>query len=135
MNYQKFSLLFGFSVWLVGTLILRYWGDTIFQIENNFLLFCLFLGAIPVLYLLVKWVFNLYKLSGDTNLRSAALMAAPGMVCDVFCIKMHSFVFPTLTLNQSVVMASWLMWMYVIVLIIGVIKSRNKNGTVSSIRP
>ncbi len=125
INYQKFSLVFGFFVWLVGTLIVRYWGDTIFQIENNFLLSCLFLGAIPVLYLLVQWGFSLYKLSGDTKLKSAVLMAAPGMVCDVACIKFHSVVFPTLTLAQSVVMASWVIWVYIVVLLIGLIKSRN----------
>lgn len=120
MNYQKFSLLFGFSVWLVATLVVRYWGNAIFQVENKLLLSGLFLGAIPVLYLLANWVFSLYNLSGDAKLRSAVLMTAPGMVCDVACIKFHYVVFPTLTLEQSVVMASWVIWVYIIVLLRGV---------------
>lgn len=124
INYQKFSFVFGFSIWLVATLIVRYWGDTIFPIENNFLLSGLFLGAIPVLYFLVKWVYSLYKLSGDTIVKSAVLLVVSGMVCDVACIKFHSIVFPTLTLEQSVVMASWVIWVYTIVLLIGLIKSR-----------
>lgn len=126
MKYQKISLVLGFSVWLIATLIVRYWGDSIFKIENNFLLYGLFLGAIPVLYLLVRWVFNLYKLTSNEKLKSAVLMATPGMVCDVACIKFHSVVFPTLSLEQSVLMASWVIWVYVIVLLIGLIKTRVK---------
>lgn len=125
INYQIFSLVFGFSVWLVATLIVRYWGAAIFQVENNFLLGGLFLGAIPVLYLLVNWVFCLYNLSGDTKLKSAVLMTAPGMICDVACIKFQSIVFPTLNLKQAVVMASWVIWVYTVVLLIGLIKCRN----------
>ena len=125
INFQKFSFVFGFSIWLLATLIVRYWGDTIFQIENNFLLSSLFLGAIPVLYFLSNWVYSLYKLSGDTILKSTVLLVTPGMVCDVICLKFHSIVFPTLSLEQSVVMASWVIWVYTIVLLIGLTKSRN----------
>ncbi|MCU0431225.1 MAG: DUF5367 domain-containing protein [Cytophagaceae bacterium] len=128
MKYQKFSLVFGFSVWLMGTLIVRYWGDSIFQLENNLLLLSLFLGAVPVLYLLAKWVFMRYQLSGDAKLRSTALMAAPGMVCDVICINWHSVVFPALSLEQTVIMASWVIWVYTVVLLVGFIKSMSKSA-------
>lgn len=124
MNYAKFSLVFGFSVWFVATLAVRYWGNYLFQVENSLLLSVLYIAAIPVLYLLVNWVFNLYKLSGDTKLRSAVLMAVPGMLCDVACVKFHAIVFPVLSMAESMVMASWILWVYAVVLLIGLIQSR-----------
>ncbi len=122
MNYQKFSLLCGFSVWLVGTLAVRYFGDSIFQINNNYIVYSLFLGAIPALYLISSLVFNLYKLSGETKLKSSVLMTVPGMICDVACIKFHFVAFPLLSIEQSILMASWVLWVYVIVLLNGLIK-------------
>ena len=121
MNYQKFSLVFGFSVWLIATLIFKFWGHTFFLIESNLLLTGFFLGTIPVLYLLANWVFSQYKLTRDTKLRSAVWMTIPGMICDVVCIKFHSIVFPNLTMEQSVVLAAWVIWAYVILLLIGLI--------------
>ncbi|MBD0404923.1 DUF5367 family protein [Flammeovirga sp. EKP202] len=48
----------------------------------------------------------------------------PGMLCDVACLKFHALIFPKLTLEQSVVLGAWILWAYVIVLLIGVLKSR-----------
>lgn len=123
MNYQYFSLAFGFFVWLVATLVFRFLGHTFFLVENGLLLAVLFLATIPLLYVLAKWVFNKYKLAGDTKLRSAVLMVTPGMVCDVACLKFHTIVFPQFTLTQSVVLGAWIIWVYVIVLLIGLMKS------------
>ena len=128
MNYQKFSLLFGFSVWLIATLIFRIWGDSFFIVENSFLLTGFFLGTIPILIILSIWVFNRYQLTGIKRLESAVLMTIPGMLCDVACLKFHPLVFPKLTIEQSIVLGAWILWAYVIVLLIGVMKSRNKNS-------
>lgn len=123
MNYQYFSLAFGFSVWLVATLVFRFLGPAFFLIENNLFLAILFLATIPLLYFLAKWVFNKYKLAGDAKLRSAVLMAVPGMICDVACLKFHTIVFPQFTPAQSVVLGAWLIWAYVMVLLIGLMQS------------
>lgn len=128
MNYQKFSFLFGFSVWLIATLIFRIWGDSFFNVESSFLLTGFFLGTIPILFILSMWVFNKYQLTGNKRLESATLMTIPGMLCDVACLKFHHLVFPKLTIEQSIVLGAWILWAYVIVLLIGVMKSRNKNG-------
>ncbi|ADR20118.1 hypothetical protein MATR_22690 [Marivirga tractuosa] len=128
MNYQKFSLLFGFSVWLIATLIFRVWGHSFFIIENSLLLTGFFLGTIPILFMLSMWVFNKFQLIGNKRLESATLMTIPGMLCDVACLKFHHLVFPKLTIEQSIVLGAWILWAYVIVLLIGVMKSRNKNG-------
>lgn len=128
MTYQKFSLLFGFSVWFIATLIFIFWGDYFFIVENSFLLTGFFLGTIPILIILSMWVFNRYQLIGNKRLESATLMAIPGMLCDVACLKFHHLVFPKLTIEQSIVLGAWMLWAYVIVLLIGVMKSKNKNS-------
>ena len=122
MNYQNFSLIFGFLVWLVATLIFRFWGHTFFIIENPFIISVLFLATIPLLYFLIQWVFKRYRLSGESRVRSAVLMAIPGMLSDVACLKFHYFVFPTLSIEQAIVLGAWLVWAYVWVLLIGIFK-------------
>jgi hypothetical protein len=128
MSYQRFSLLFGFSVWFIASLPFTIWGDSFFLIENPFLLTGFFLGAIPVLYLLARWVFGRFKLLGSQRLESAVLMTIPGMFCDVFCLKFHHYVFPKLTIEQAIVLGAWVLWVYVLVLLIGVLKSKNRKG-------
>lgn len=124
MNYQNFSLSFGFSVWLVATLIFRIWGNAFFIIENTFLLTGFFIGTIPILFFLMKWVFNRYELTASQRLESAVYMAIPGMICDVACLKFHHLVFPKLTIEQAIVLSAWIIWAYVIVLLIGVMQSK-----------
>ena len=119
MNYQNFSLLFGFSVWLLATLAFRYWGHLFFLISNYLLLLGFFVATIPVLYLLAKWVFEKYQLDGSERLQSAVLMTVPGMLCDVACLQFHELVFPQLTIEQAVSLGAWIIWAYVIVLLLG----------------
>jgi hypothetical protein len=123
MNYQQFSMAFGFSVWLVATLVFRFFGHTFFIIENATILFTFFLGIIPVLWLLIKWVFSRYELTSDMKLKSTVLMAVPGMIADVACLKFHYIVFPTLNIEQAIVLGAWMLWAYVLVLLIGLSKS------------
>lgn len=128
MNYQKFSLLFGFSVWLVATLVFRYLGHTFFLIENDLLITGFFIATIPLLYFLIQWVFRRYELNEGEKVRSVVLMALPGMIGDVACIKFHAIVFPTLTVEQAVVLGSWVLWAYTIVLLTGLIDSKKLMG-------
>jgi hypothetical protein len=121
MNYQKFSLAFGFSIWLIATLIFRFWGHYFFFIENNLLITTFFIGIIPVLYFLAKSIFNQFQLVRADQLKSAILMALPGMVFDVFCIKYHAIVFPNLTIEQSIVLGSWVIWTYSLVILLGLL--------------
>lgn len=126
MNYQKFSLVFGFVVWLIATLMVRFWGQYFFLIENNLVICLLFISITPILYFLVHWVFNRFKLTQETQLRSSVLMALPGMFFDVFCIKFHSFVFPLLTIEQAILLGAWVIWVYFFTILIGLI-SKEKN--------
>ncbi len=119
MNYKKFSLLFGFSIWLIATLLMRSFGDSILIIENTIVLASLYFGVIPLLFFLIKYVINRFKLCQKAQLKSAVLMAVPGMFCDVLCIKFHAIVFPKFTLDQTITLGSWVLWIYTLVLILG----------------
>lgn len=119
MNYQKFSLVFGFLVWLIATVIFRYWGHAFFYVDNSLLIAALFTGTIPALYILTNWVFKRFKLVGVTKLKSVVLMAISGMFCDVFCLKFHDLVFPHFTSEQAAVLGAWVLWAYAIVLLFG----------------
>lgn len=127
MNYQKFSLVFGFSIFLIATLIVRFWGQYIFIEENNLIIGSLYLGTLPALYFLVTGVFNRFKLNSETQLRSSILMALPAMLCDTFCIKFHAIVFPLLTVEQSILLGSWVLWVYSFTILIGFIFKGGKE--------
>lgn len=127
MNYRNYSLLFGFSVWLIATLIFSLYGHIFLHVENNLVISGLFLFTVPVLYLLVRFVFNRFNLNNELKIRSAIYMAAPGMLGDVFCIKFHSIVFPNLSLEQVVVLGSWVLWVYTVVLFSGQINGKSEQ--------
>ena len=130
MNYQRFSLVVGLVVWLIATLAVRFWGHLFFLIENNIAISILFTSTIPILYFLIQWTFNRFQLTQETQLKSAVLMALPGMLCDVFCIQFHSFVFPLLTIEQAILLGSWVIWAYFFTILIGLL-SKVKNTGVS----
>ncbi|KXX71059.1 DUF5367 domain-containing protein [Flammeovirga sp. SJP92] len=133
MTYQKFSLLFGFSVWFMATLTFSLWGDLFFLVENALLLISFFIGTVPILFFLSQWVFKKYQLTGHQRLESTVFLAIPGMLCDVACLKFHALIFPKLTLEQSVILGAWILWAYVILLLIGVLKSRNNKEVIKQV--
>jgi hypothetical protein len=128
MGYKSFSLIFGFSIWLIATLAFRFWGHIFFAIENAFILIAFFLGAVPILFFLAIFVFNRYRLNGSKILESSVLMTIPGMLIDVACMKFYYFVFPNLSIEQVLVLGPWILWVYGIVLVIGILKSKPKEG-------
>ncbi|OJJ21328.1 hypothetical protein BKI52_12265 [marine bacterium AO1-C] len=128
MNYQKFSLLFGFSVFLVATLAFSFWGHTFLQVNNAVIMVSLYLAVVPTLYFLTLGVFKRFQLSAEQRMRSAVLMAIPGMLCDVLCLKYHAIFFPTLTLEQAIALCSWVLWVYVFTLLLGVLGHKARTA-------
>jgi hypothetical protein len=55
-------------------------------------------------------------------------MAAPGMLGDVLCIQFHDVVFPTLSIEQVIVLSSWIVWAYVVVLLVGLSRKKTEVG-------
>lgn len=122
MNYKGFSLLIGFTIWLLATIAFRVAGQYFFLTENPVVLTGLYLILIPLLGFVAHWVFNKYKMTRAEAIQAAVLMVLPGMIFDTFCIKFFGWVFPNLAENQGAAFGSWLMWAYAIVLIFGLIR-------------
>lgn len=123
MYYRQFSFVFGFIVWLVATLVFRFWGTSFFLIENDFIIISLYLITVPALYFLITLFFNVFKITRVERLKSAVFMAIPGMIGDVLCMKFHSIVFPEFSTQQTTVLGSWILWAYVVVLLTGIYSS------------
>lgn len=120
-RYKKLSLVFGFTIWLMATLAFRFWENSFFFIDDLTVMSSLFIITIPVLYLLIKWFFNKLKLNKSQITESVIFMSVPGMVLDAFAIKYHNLVFPTMSKEEIIVLASWVVWAYVVVLVIGLV--------------
>jgi hypothetical protein len=127
MNYQNVSILTGFSVWLAATLAFSFFGHLFFLVDNHLLMAVFYLVTVPAMYPLVKWVAQAYSLQSGQRLKSAVLMALPGMIGDVLSIKFHTMVFPTLSLEQVVTLGSWVLWAYAVVLVIGLLRDRSSS--------
>ncbi len=121
MKYSIFSLLFGFVIWLIGTIIFRFWGADFFQTDSLIVMLAFYVLCIPILYLMVQFVFNRFQLKDAERLKSAVLMVIPGMLLDTFCVAFHPVVFPEITSRQAVILGSILLWMYLVVLLAGIL--------------
>lgn len=129
MNYKIFSLIIGFTIWLIATIAFRILGHHFFLTENNWVMTLLYLALIPVLGCIAVWTFNRYDLHKQEAIQSAAIMVLPGMLFDVFCIKFFASVFPNLPEKDGATFGSWLMFAYSIVLIFGLIRKDKRRET------
>ena len=91
-------------------------------------MFSLYVGMVPVLYFLIMAVFKLYKPDTVEKLKGVILLALPGMMLDTFCIIFHKRVFPSFSMEQVIVLCSWILWVYASVLLIGFL-SKNYQAT------
>ncbi len=121
MSYQKFSMTLGFLIWLVATLLFRFYGADFFLTEDAMVMGTFYFGIIPLLYLLVNWMFKKYRLSKTDRIRSVVLMILPGMALDTLCIKYYWVVFPAFSQETAVTLGSWVIWVNFIILIIGLL--------------
>lgn len=127
MTYKIFSLLFGFALWLIATLVFRFAENSFFIIDNFVIITSLYIGTIPVLYFLVKFVFNKFQLTNPQMIESVIFMSIPGMILDTFAIKYYYLVFPTLSKDEAITLGSWVIWSYVVVLLIGLLSKRRMD--------
>ncbi|WP_420386323.1 DUF5367 family protein [Roseivirga sp.] len=116
MDYKRFSIGFGFLIWLLASLVFRFWGNYFFDIQNSIVVIGLFLGVTAPLFGLVFWVIKRFKLNRERGLKSTMLMALPGMFSDVICIRFHALAFPAFNQEQVIFLAAWILWAYLIVL-------------------
>ena len=122
MNYKIFSLIMGFTIWLLATIAFRVAGHYFFLTDNPIVLTTLYISVIPFLGLVATHVFNRYNLGKLESIQSAVIMVLPGMIFDSFCIEFFALVFPNLPETDGATFGSWLMWAYAIVLVFGLFR-------------
>lgn len=125
MNYKQFSLLIGFSIWLVATIIFRLAGQYFFFIDNVIVMSILYLLTAFFLAFITILVYQKYQLSGQERIVASAYLVISGMFLDVFCIQFFAWVFPNLSIEADASFGAWLMWAYAIVLLVGILKTKS----------
>ncbi len=126
-NYPLISLIVGFLVWLLATILFKMAGQYFFKADNVFIMLALYALLIPALGFISTSVFNQLKLNNLESIKSAALMVLPGMVMDTFCIQFFEKLFPNMPESYSKTFAAWLMFAYAIVLIFGLLRRKQER--------
>ncbi|HBH07393.1 MAG TPA: hypothetical protein DDX92_12410 [Flavobacteriales bacterium] len=119
-NYKKFSIRFGLLLWLIAILIFRFSGNLLFGTNPDVIAPVLYIGIIPILYFLTRWMFTRYKLKPEKKLKSVILLALPGLVLSACCILLHRIIFPNLGFEQTILLGSWFLWVHAITLLLGI---------------
>jgi len=122
MSYKKFSFLLGFAVWLLATLVFRFFGQHLFFTENPGVMTGFYVLVIPLLGFIVHKVFQKYGLNRLQSIEAAVCLALPGMLLDTICIQFFAQVFPNLPVKADASFGAWLMWAYASVLVFGLLR-------------
>lgn len=119
MKSQILSLLLGFSIWLVATLAFTFWGHLFFSTATVGEIFMFYGVPVPLLFLLMRFIFNKLRLSPTERLQNTILLCLPGLCLDALCFRHTEAVFPHLSAQLSLQLCSLVLWIYAVVLLCG----------------
>lgn len=123
----RFFFFMSFLIWLIATLVLRFWGPTFFIPDNNLSMIASFLFSLfflpPLAYSLFYW----QNVEPVVRKDAAICLAIPGMLLDVMATYFFPYFFPNMSNGANGVFGAWLLWGYAIVLITGVLTSQWKK--------
>lgn len=119
MKTQTWSLLIGFSIWLTATLVFSFWGNLFFNTATLVHVLAFYGLPIPLLFLLVRFIFKSLRLAPKDRLQNTILLCLPGICLDVLCFRYAAWVFPYLSTELSLQLSSMVLWIYAIALISG----------------
>lgn len=124
MNYHIFSLIIGFTIWLLATISFRIAGQYFFLTDNSIVMFGLYLSVIQVLGAVATWIFNKYKLGIYSSFRDYgyARYDFRHILYSIF----HFGISQPARKKNGASFGSWLLWAYATVLVFGLIRKKNK---------
>ncbi|WP_036718940.1 DUF5367 family protein [Paenibacillus sp. JCM 10914] len=114
-----YSLLWGFLLWLVATLIFHFWGNWLIDVRNIWRTAISFIIAVPLIYGCVTFLFSLLDVPTSERSRLSIFIALPGMLLDIFSLLFHSVVFSVISEQSIPVLAAWLFWAYGLIFVTG----------------
>jgi len=120
------NVAWGFLLWLVATLLFRFWGHLFLIPEHKPLLFVTFLMGIPLITAATYPYYYFMKIPGHKLTLTAIQIAVPGMFLDIFSMIFFSNVFPNLHNDSLPYFAAWLLWAYSLILITGIPLKRKR---------
>jgi Family of unknown function (DUF5367) len=108
----------GLAAWLLATLAIRLWGQSVFHAGSTTKWVVLFgvtaVGIAVPIALLVRSL-----PTRDAGLRAAVLVVLPGMLLDTGSVLWFRSVFPNLPETAGMPFAALLLWAYAIALLAG----------------
>lgn len=108
----------GLAVWLLATLAIRLWGQSVFRAGSTtkwaFLFGVTAVGIAVPISLLVRSL-----PTREAGLRAAVLVVLPGMLLDTGSVLWFRAVFPNLPEMAGIQFAGLLLWAYAIALLAG----------------
>ena len=126
----SYGFFFGMSflIWLAATVVIRLWGHTFLIPDSNFSMVANFLFSLTCLPLVVFAIFRWKKVPPHQRIEAAVCLAIPGMLLDVVTTYFFTQAFPNVMPTADGAFGAWLLWGYAIVLLTGLITSRNRTS-------
>ena len=107
-----FAIGYGLLIWFEATLMIRWFGDWVFQPDNLQVTIGLFVGTLLVVYSVGWFFFWSFKTPREERAAAAILICAIGLVANAAVLGASAQVFPAFTLAQHQLFASWVAWAY-----------------------
>jgi cation transport ATPase len=114
-----FFIIYGFILWLSGTILFILTGQYFLNPESVVLIIVSFLAAIPIVAILTYPFYSVKKLDSSERKTASMQIALPGMILNVLCIAFFASIFKNMMPESGIYFGSLYLWIYSLVLISG----------------
>jgi len=114
-----FFLIYGFILWLAGTIFFILAGQYFLNPESVVLIIVSFLAAIPIVAILTYPIYSIRKLDATARKAASVQIALPGMILNVLCIVFFANIFQNMMPEAGLYFGSLYLWIYSLVLMSG----------------
>jgi hypothetical protein len=112
---MKRVVLTGFTIWLLASIALRFWGQHLFNPSSTLSVALLLICSAPLMLWLPRQI--LRRVTPHARALVAIALVAPGMLLDTFSTIWFPLVFPNIRPDAGALFGGWLLLCNVLVLI------------------
>jgi Family of unknown function (DUF5367) len=113
----RFWLGYGFSIWFIATLAIRFFGQWFFLPKSLVAVIILFVVSIPVMWGMMQVAYRMSGVKASERLLGATYVIVPGLLLDGLIYAFPNTLMPNLSSASAGLVAAWLLWCYGWVLI------------------